>query len=95
MEDNSANNTLDRLRKRIDALSQEKPSHKEVLQFLKELMTEQYRTRTSTKTVPVKIDGEKTQALIEGNPLLDKKNLSLDVSLGDKPFQEAVRASRP
>ena len=72
-------NTLDRLRKKIDAMIKEKPSHEEVLEFLKEVMTEQYRMRTTTKTVPVRIDGEKTQALIEGCPLLDKKELSLDI----------------
>ena len=87
MGDNS-DNTLDRLRKRIDAITREKPSHKEALEFLKEVMTEQYRTRTGVKTVPVKIDAGKTQALMEGNPLLDKKDISLDVPSATKLFKK-------
>jgi FdhE protein len=87
MEENYAN-TLDQLRKRIDAIIEEKPSHKGVLQFLKEVMIEQYRMRMSTKAVPVRIKGEKTQALIEGNPLLDKKVLRLDITPATKLFKK-------
>jgi FdhE protein len=87
MEDNT-DNTLDRLQKRIDAVIEEKPSHKEILEFLKEMMTEQYRTKTCTKTVPIKIDTGKTQTLLEGNPLLDKKNLNLDVPSVVKLFRK-------
>jgi FdhE protein len=87
MGDNS-DNTLDLLRKRINAITREKPSHKEALEFLKEVMTEQYRTRAGVKTVPVKIDAEKTQALMEGNPLLDKKDISLDVTSATKLFKK-------
>jgi FdhE protein len=87
MEDNT-DNTLDRLQKRIDAVIEEKPSHKDVLEFLKEMMTEQYRTKVCAKTVPIKIDTGKTQALLEGNPLLDKKNLSFDVPSAVKLFRK-------
>jgi FdhE protein len=87
MGDNS-DNTLDRLRKRIDAIIKEKPSHKEALEFLKKVMTEQYRTRTGAKTVPIKIDTGKTRALMEGNPLLDKKDISLDVPSTTKLFKK-------
>jgi len=81
-------NTLDQVRKRIDTLIEEKPSHKEILEFFKEVMTEQYRMRTSTNPVSIRIDGEKTQALIEGNPLLDKKELCLDVPSATKLFKK-------
>ena len=90
MEGNRAS-SLEQLQKRIDAIIQEKPSHKEVLEFLKEVMTEQHRTRTGTKTVPIRIDGEKTQAFIEGHPLLDKRELSLDMPAATRLFKKLCR----
>ena len=83
---NSAN-ILDQLRKRIDAIINTKPSHKKVLEFLKEVMVEQYRMKASTKTVPIRIDEEKNQAFLEGNPLLDKKELCLDIPSATKLFK--------
>jgi FdhE protein len=77
--ENNTDDTLDRLQKRIDAVIEEKPSHKEFLEFLKEMMTEQYRTRISAKTGIIKLDAGKTQTLLDGNPLLYKKNLRLDM----------------
>jgi len=80
--------TLEQLRKRIDAVINTKPSHKEVLKFLEEVMTEQHRMKTGTKTVPIRIDEVKTQALIEGNPLLDKKELCLDIPSATRLFKK-------
>lgn len=86
MEENFAN-TLDQIRKRIDAIIKEKPSHKEVLEFLKEVMTEQYRVRTTIKTAPVRVNEEKADAMMKGHPLLDKKELSLDIPSATKIFK--------
>jgi len=79
--------TPDHLRKRIDAIIKEKPSHKEVLEFLKGVMTEQYHVRTSIKTAPVRINEVKTNGMMEGYPLLNKKELSLDIRSATKIFR--------
>jgi FdhE protein len=83
-----SNNTLDQLRIRIDEIVKERPSHKEALEFLKEVMAEQYRMRTEIKITPVSVGREKTQALMEGVPLLDKKVLSFDVPSSTKLFKK-------
>jgi FdhE protein len=71
---------LGKVSARIEELARERPSHKEILAFLKELVTEQYRIKPEIETHPVPID----EALIqkktaEGFPLVDKGALKLDM----------------
>lgn len=71
---------LRKVSKRIEDVARERPSHKEVLEFLKEVMTEQYRIKTRIETPPVPMD----EALIqkkaaEGFPLVNKGDLKLDM----------------
>jgi len=71
---------LDRLQKRIDAIIRERPSHKEILEFLREVMTEQYKVRPKIKTESGKIGEEEYKGLMEGFPLLNKRDLPLDMA---------------
>jgi len=70
---------LSEVHKRIEDVARERPSHKEVLGFLKEVVTEQYGMKPEIEIPPVLMD----EALIqkkaaEGFPLVDKGNLKLD-----------------
>jgi FdhE protein len=61
-------------------VARERPSHKEVLEFLKEVMTEHCRIKPEIETHPVPMD----EALIqkkttEGFPLVNKGDLKLDM----------------
>ena len=46
---------LDRIIERIDAIEQKRPSHKEVLEFLKGIVTEQYEAKEQIKVEPIDI----------------------------------------
>jgi FdhE protein len=72
----------------IDRLSRQRPSHKEVLAFLKEVVTEQFKIKPEIETHPVSMD----KALIvkkttEGFPLVDKSDLKLDVDSATTLFK--------
>lgn len=83
---------IDNLRKRIDSIIQERPSHKEVLEFLRAVMTEQYKIRPRIKTDPAKMCKGKVKGLNEGFPLLDKKELSLDMVSAASLFKRICKA---
>ncbi len=78
---------MTKLKERIDAIIKERPSHREVLEFLGEVMVEQYKIRPKVKTDPVKLDREKMKPNFEGFPLLDKRDLPLDVASATKLFK--------
>ena len=82
---------IDKVRRRIDSIIQERPSHKEILEFLREIMTEQYKIRKNIKIDPAKIGKEKVKGLIEGFPLLDKKDLPLDIASAASLFKKLCK----
>ena len=86
-----SNHSLDRLGKRIDAVIAERPSHKEILEFLKGVMTEQYKIRSKVKTVPVEIDEEKVKGLAQGSSLVGRKDLSLDMASATELFERLCK----
>ncbi len=86
-----SNHNIERLKKRIDAIIGERPSHKEILEFLQEVMIEQYKIRENVKTVPIKIDGEKMKGLAEGFSLLGGKDLSLDIASATELFERLCK----
>jgi len=90
MEEDNANG-LDQVRKRIDAAIKEKPSHREVLEFLRDVMTEQDRVRAKIKTVFLDVNEAKINAMMEGHPLLNKKGLHLDIPSAAKVFKRLCR----
>lgn len=79
---------LGKVSQRIEELARERPSHKEILEFLKELVTEQYRIKPEIQTHPVPMD----EALIlkktaEGFPLVNKGDLKLHVDSATTLFK--------
>lgn len=73
-------NIVTKLEERIDGIIKERPSHREILEFLGEVMAEQDRIRPKVKIDPVKIDKENIQATIDGFPLVAKRDLPLDMA---------------
>jgi FdhE protein len=86
-----SNHSLDKLAKRIDAIITERPSHKEVLEFLKGVMTEQYKIRSKVKTDPVEINEEKVRGLTQGFSLVGKKDLNLDTASAIELFERLCK----
>ncbi len=86
-----AYHNIEKLKKRIDALIGERTSHKEILEFLKEVMIEQYKIRPKVKTVSVKIGDEKMKALTDGFSLLGRRDLNLDTASATRLFDRLCK----
>jgi len=72
---------LDRMRERIATISQERPSHKEVLAFLRDLVTEQFKIKADVEIHPVSMDEDLLRKKsAEGFPLVDRGDLKLDTA---------------
>ncbi len=71
---------LGKVSERIEELARERPSHKQVLEFLKEVVTEQFKIKPEIETHPVPMDEALVQKkTAEGFPLVNKGDLVLDV----------------
>lgn len=80
--------TLEEIIERIDDISEERPSHKEVLQFLKEVVTEQHRIKQEIETDPVNMDEKLVKTKIqEGFSVVDKSDLKLDITQASHLFE--------
>lgn len=79
---------LRKVTKRIDSVARERPSHREVLKFLKEVVTEQFKIKPEIEIHPVLMDEElvKTKTA-EGFPLMDKSDLKLDIASATSLFE--------
>jgi FdhE protein len=65
---------------KIDRVATQRPSHKEVLEFLKEVVTEQFKIKPQIEIHPVPIDESLIQKKTsEGFPLVAKSDLKLDM----------------
>ena len=84
-------NNVERLKKRIDALIGERASHKEILEFFKEVMIEQYKVKPKVRIVPIKIDEEKMKAFTEGFSLMGRKDLNLDTASAARLFDRLCK----
>ena len=85
------NDSIAKLKERIDAIIKDRPSHKEVLEFIRDVMIEQYKIRPNVKTDPVKIDKENIKAMMEGFPLVAKSDLPLDMASATKLFERLCK----
>ena len=84
-------NPIDNLKERINSIIEERPSHKAVLEFLKEVMIEQYKIKPAIKTVPVKIDEDKMKGLTEGSSLVERRDLNLDTASASRLFKRLCK----
>jgi FdhE protein len=80
------------IKKRVDVMVKQRPSHKEVLEFLGEVAVEQFTVKSKVKTSPLDIDEEHMNArIIEGLPLVEKKVLTLDMKLAASLFKKLCK----
>lgn len=71
---------LDRIIRRIETLKEKRPGYEEVLEFFKEIVAEQYKVKPLIKAEPIDITEDMVKLKVkEGFPLLDKKQLKLDM----------------
>ena len=86
---------LARIIERIDAIEEKRPSHKEVLEFLKGIVTEQYEVKEQIKVEPIDIKEDMVKLKIrEGFPLVDKKELKLDMESATRLFKRLCNVVR-
>jgi len=84
---------LDRVIKRITTIEKIRPSHKEILQFVKYIIREQYKIKPLIKVKRIDINEETAKKLMsEGFPLIDKKEIKLDMDSAENLFKNICRA---
>ncbi len=72
---------LGQLTERIATISKERPSHREVLAFLKDVVTEQFKMKADIEIHPVSMDEDLLRKKsAEGFPLADRGDLELDTA---------------
>lgn len=71
---------LNKIIKRINVIEKNRPSHKEILDFFKCIIREQYKIKPLIKVKRIDINEETAkQQMREGFPLIDKKELKFDL----------------
>ena len=83
---------LDRIIKRMQVIEKKRPGYKEILGFFKYIMREQYKIKPLIKVEQIDINEEtvKTQ-MKEGFPLMDKKDMKLDMDSASTLFKKICR----
>jgi len=86
-------NELERIIKRIDVIEKKRPSHKEILDFFKDIIKAQYKVKPLIKVESVEINEETAKhQMREGFPLIDKKEIKLDTDSATTLFKKICRA---
>jgi FdhE protein len=79
---------LDEMSERIATISRDRPSHKEVLAFLKDVVTEQFKIKAEIEIHPASMDEDLLRKKsAEGFPLLDRGDLELDTASATNLFK--------
>lgn len=69
-----------RINERIDEISEERPSHKEILTFFKGVITEQLKAKAGIQVESIKMDEDLLEVKKkEGFPVVNKGDLKLDI----------------
>ncbi|MFZ3138338.1 MAG: formate dehydrogenase accessory protein FdhE [Thermodesulfovibrionales bacterium] len=83
---------LDRIIKRINVIEKKRPSHKEILDFFKCIIREQHKIKPLIKVKRVDINEETAKnQMREGFPLIDKKDMKLNMDLATTLFKNICR----
>ena len=86
------NKAKDKIKKRVETIVKERPSHKQVLGFFEDIINEQYLTLPKIKIVPVEIDKEDAKSkIIQGFPLVEKRTLVLDIPSATRLFRRLCK----
>ncbi|MEW6067973.1 MAG: formate dehydrogenase accessory protein FdhE [Nitrospirota bacterium] len=85
-------NMIHKVKKRIDDIIKELPSHREVLEFIKDVLIEQYKIKPKIKITPVDIDKVNLKGKNqEGFPLVEKRELQLDNASASRLFKRLCK----
>ena len=79
------------VKRRVDGIIKDRPSHKEVLEFTREVLTEQCRIKSTLRRAPLKAVREFDKEMSEGSPLLEKRELCPDIASASKLFKRLCR----
>jgi len=94
-DDQTLEAELDEMNERIDAVSEERPSHKEVLGFLRGVLTEKLKAKPGIQVDAVHMDEKLLQLKKEeGFSLVNKKDLKLDISSATTLFKRLCECLR-
>jgi len=87
-----SDNSAEKIKKRATAMVKEKPSHKEILEFFKDVVKEQHTIRSKVNTAPLDIDEEDfKRKIVEGFPLVEKRALTLDIPSATRLFKRLCK----
>jgi FdhE protein len=87
-----SDNGVEKIKRRVAAMVKERPSHKEVLEFFKNVVTEQHTIRSKIKTAPMEIGAEDVKVkMMEGFPLVEKRALTLDLPSATRLFKRLCK----
>jgi FdhE protein len=79
---------VEEIAERIDTISKERPSHKEVLTFLRDVIMEQFKIKPDIEIHPVSMDEDLVRKKgAEGFPLVDRGDLWLDMGSATTLFE--------
>ena len=82
----------EKIRKRVEVMVKERPSHKDVVEFFGDVVAEQHTIRSKVKTFPLQFEEEDLKAKIrDGFPLIEKRALTLDVPSATRLFKRLCK----
>ncbi|NWF75152.1 MAG: formate dehydrogenase accessory protein FdhE [Nitrospirae bacterium] len=85
-------NELDRIIHRIDVIEKNRPSYKEILEFFKDIVKQQYKIKSLINVEAVDINRETVKKqMMEGFPLIDKNEIKLDMDSATTLFKKICR----
>jgi FdhE protein len=83
---------MEKIKKRAEAMAKERPSHKEVLEFFRDVVTEQQTILSKVKNAPLHINEEDIkEKLLHGFPLIEKRALTLDIPSATRLFKRLCK----
>jgi FdhE protein len=87
-----SNDEVEKIKKRAAVLVKERPSHKEVLEFFKDVVTEQHTILSKVKNAPLHINEEDIkEKFLKGFPLIEKRALTLDIPSASRLFKRLCK----
>jgi FdhE protein len=82
----------EKIKNRVKEMVRERPSHKEVLEFYRDVVIEQNSALSKIKTTPIEIDKDDVKEKIEhGFPIVEKKAFILDIPSAMKLFRRLCK----
>jgi FdhE protein len=82
----------EKIRKRVEIMVKERPSHKDVVEFFGDVVAEQHSIRSKVKTVPIQVDEEDfKEKMGQGFSLIEKRALTIDIPVATRLFKRLCK----